>query len=93
MLPLSTTKLAINLVSSLGVSKVVGDIVRNNTTVITPAQKFLVNAGGLVLGSMIVEHALDHVNDTIDQVVEWHRQEKVQDGVAEQVKAYTEPAE
>ncbi len=76
MSSLSLTKLAINIVASLGVSKVVGDIVKNNTTVITTSQKLLVNAGGLVLGSMIVEQACDHVNTTIDQVVEWRKREK-----------------
>jgi hypothetical protein len=76
MLSLASTKLAVNIVSALGVSKVVGDIVKNNTTVLTGSQKFLVNAGGLVLGSMIVEQASNHVNRTIDDIVEWHRKEK-----------------
>ena len=87
MLSLTSTKLAINIVSSLGVSKVVGDIVRNNTTVMTGSQKFLVNAGGLVLGSMIMEHAMNHVNTTIDNVVEWHRRETENSG-----QDVTEPA-
>jgi hypothetical protein len=76
MLSLASTKLAVNVISALGVSKVVGDIIKNNTTVLTGSQKFLVNAGGLVLGSMIVEQASNHVNRTIDDIVEWHRKEK-----------------
>jgi hypothetical protein len=76
MFSLASTKLAVNIVSALGVSKVIGDIVKNNTTVLTGSQKFLVNAGGLVLGSMVVEQACNHVNRTIDDVVEWHRKEK-----------------
>lgn len=79
---LVTAKLALNIVASLGVSKVVGDIVKNNTTVITTSQKFLVNAGGLVLGSMIVEQACNHVNTTFDQVVEWRRQQPKDDSVS-----------
>lgn len=66
---LAVARLAINIVSSLGVTKIVGDIVKNNTTVLTTSQKYLVNAGGLVLGSMIVEHAIDHVNTTIDRII------------------------
>lgn len=76
MLSLTSARLAANIVSALGVSKVVGDIVKNNTTVLTGSQKFLVNAGGLVLGSMIVEQASNHVNRTIDDLVEWHKREK-----------------
>lgn len=76
-----TAKLALNIVASLGVSKVVGDIVKNNTTVLTTSQRFLVNTGGLVLGSMIVEQACDHVNKTFDQVVEWQRNKKSDDTV------------
>jgi hypothetical protein len=79
MLSLTSAKLAANVVSALGVSKVVGDIVKNNTTVLTGSQRFLVNAGGLVLGSMIVEQASNHVNRTIDELVDWHRQEKNQE--------------
>lgn len=83
MLSLTSTKLAVNIVSSIGVSKVIGDIVKNNTTVLTGSQKFFVNAGGLVLGSMVVEQALNHVNRTIDDIVEWHRKETAEEPVAE----------
>lgn len=75
MITLSSTKLAINIVSSLGVSKIVGDIVKNNVTVLTGSQKFLVNAGSLVLGSMVVEQACNHVNRQIDELVYWHQKE------------------
>ena len=76
MFSLASTKLAVNIVSALGVSKVIGDIVKNNTTVLTGSQKFLVNAGGLVIGSMVVEQACNHVNRTIDDLLEWHKGEE-----------------
>jgi hypothetical protein len=69
-------KLAANVVAGLGVTKVVGDIVRNNTTVVTNGQKWMVTAGTLVLESMIVDHAVDHVNTTIDRVVAWNENRK-----------------
>lgn len=75
MQPYALTRLAINAVSCLGVGKVVADIVKNNTVALTTSQKILVNAGGVVLGSMIVEQATNHVNRTIDQLIEWRRQE------------------
>lgn len=76
MFSLNTAKLAINLVSGLGVSKIVSDVIKNNTVVLTTSQKFLVNAGGLVLGSMIVDKAVDHVNETIDKIVDWNQRER-----------------
>lgn len=75
MLSLTSTKLAFNIVSSLGVTKVIGDIVKNNTTVLTGSQKFLVNAGALVISSMVVEQACNHVNRQIDELVYWHKRE------------------
>lgn len=66
---LAVVKLGINLLSSFGVSKVLNDIVSNNTTVVTTADAILVKTGTLVLGTMIVGHASNHVNNTIDGVV------------------------
>ncbi len=76
MFSLTTTKLAVNVVSALGVSKVVGDIIKNNVTVVTTSQKLLVQAGGFVLGSMIVDHAVAHVNKMFDEVTDWVNKDK-----------------
>lgn len=57
----SMIKVGAHVVSALGVTKVLGDIVRNNTNIVTTYDKVLVNAGSLVLGSMIVQKASDHV--------------------------------
>jgi hypothetical protein len=66
---LTVAKLAVNIVSSLGVSKILGDVIKNNTNVVTTVDKVLVNAGTLVLGTMVVEKASDHVNTTMDNVI------------------------
>ena len=65
-------KAGVHIVSALGVSKVLGDIIKNNTTVVTTTDKVLVNAGSIVLGSMIVEKASNHVNAQIESVITWH---------------------
>lgn len=65
-------KLAVNVVAGLGVTKVVGDIIANNTTVVTTGQKWMVTAGTLVLESMVVDQAVNHVNTTIDKLVSWN---------------------
>lgn len=72
MTTFTIVKAGVHLVSALGVTKVLGDIVRNNTTVVTTADKVLVNAGSLVLGSMIVEKASNHVSEQIESVINWH---------------------
>ena len=65
-------KAGVHIISALGVSKVLGDIIKNNTTVVTTTDKVLVNAGSIVLGSMIVEKASNHVNEQIENVITWH---------------------
>jgi hypothetical protein len=72
MTTFTIVKAGVHIVSALGVTKVLGDIVRNNTTVVTTTDKVLVNAGSLVLGSMIVEKASQHVSEQIESVINWH---------------------
>lgn len=72
----AVAKLTVNLVSSLGVSKIIGDVIKNNTTVETVADTILVKAGTLVLGTMVVSKAADHVNATMDGVINKIRQSK-----------------
>lgn len=72
MSTLTIVKAGIHIVSAFGVTKVLSDIVRNNTSVVTTTDKVLVQAGSLVLGSMIGQQAAKHVSEQIDTVVEWH---------------------
>ncbi len=76
MLSLTGTKLVAKFAASIGVSKVVGDIIKNNTTVLTTAQKVSVHIGGLVIGSMMVEQAQNHVDSVIDEMVRWNAERK-----------------
>jgi hypothetical protein len=62
-------KAGVHIMSALGVGKVLNDVVRNNTNVVNTADKILVNAGTLVLGSMIVEKAHSHVSETMSNMV------------------------
>lgn len=52
---------AVHIVGALGVQKVVSDIIKNNTVVVSTADKVLVSAGSLVLGSMIGEQTSKHI--------------------------------
>jgi hypothetical protein len=53
---------AVHIVGALGVQKVVGDIIKNNTVVVSTADRILVSTGSLVLGSMIGEQATRHIS-------------------------------
>jgi hypothetical protein len=73
---LPIVRLGINVVASVGVSKVVNDIIRYNTNVETTADAVKVAAGALVLGSIVADTASDHVNKRIDQVANWNKNRK-----------------
>jgi hypothetical protein len=69
-------RLATHLVASMGVSKVLNDIIVNNTNVVTTADAVRVWTGAIVIGSMIADHASKHVNDRIDAVLAWNQARK-----------------
>jgi len=58
----------VKLVAALGVTKVVTDVIKINTITETMVQKVMVNVGGFVLGSMIMDKAASHVNDAIKAI-------------------------
>jgi len=57
--------------ASIGVSKVVNDIIRNNTTVLTTADAIRVWTGSIVIGSMVADVAAKHVDQRVTEVIEW----------------------
>lgn len=59
---------AVQILSALGVQKVVGDIIKNNTVIMTTTDKVLVTAGSLVMGSMIGQQAHQHVVEVLDNI-------------------------
>lgn len=67
---------AVYLTSAFGVNRVVTEIVRNNTTVVTVADKVLVGAGSLALSSIACAKTYDHVNDVFDSIAERFRKDK-----------------
>jgi hypothetical protein len=69
-------RLAAQVFASVGVSKVVNDLIRNNTSVITTADAVRVWAGSVVIGSMIADSAAKHVDDRLNEVLEWRRKKE-----------------
>ena len=66
-------KLGVHVVASIGVSKVVKDVIMNNTNVMSTADGVKVIVGSLVLGSMVAEHASNHVNRQFDKAYDWYQ--------------------
>lgn len=69
MLSVPLIKAAAQIVGGLGVSKIVHQVVQNNTTVVTLTDTILIRAGSLVLGSIAVDHATTHVAEMVDEIV------------------------
>lgn len=66
----------VRLVASLGVAKVITDVVKTNTITTTVPQKVMVNVGAFVLGSMIMDHASKHVDNAIKAITEKIEEER-----------------
>ena len=62
-------KLAVQTVSGFGVSKILGDIVKNNVSIMTPAQAVSVKVGSFVLGSILWEQSSNHIERIMDDLV------------------------
>jgi hypothetical protein len=69
MISIDAVKLTLKVVTGLGVSKVVSDIITNNTTIITAADQVRVYVGSAVIGAMVAEHTGDFIDDTVDKGV------------------------
>ena len=59
---------AVHLVSSLGVQRVLGQVIKNNTVVVSTADKILLSTGSFVLGSMLVEQTHNHIKRVFDMM-------------------------
>lgn len=75
---LPVIKLAVHLVASVGVTKVITDVIKYNTARDTTWQMIKVSTGGLVLGSMVVEKASDHVEERWQEMIGWLEKRKAE---------------
>ena len=78
MLSVPMVRLLAQVAGSVGVSKVVNDVIRNNTNIITTADAVRVWCGSVVIGSMVADHASRHINDRITEIVEWRQKQDVE---------------
>jgi hypothetical protein len=71
-------RLGAQIVASVGVSKVVNDIITNNTVVTTTMDAVRVWAGSLVIGSMVADAASQHVDKRISDAMEWYNKKQTE---------------
>lgn len=76
MFSLPAAKLGVQFVAGLGVSKILADIVKNNVTIVTTAEKVMVNTGSFVLGSMLIEQSSAHIDRVAQEVSTWFESRK-----------------
>jgi hypothetical protein len=83
---LALVKLAVNVVASASVWKVVNDVIRNNVAIETTADAVKVWTGSLVIGSMVADQAQKHVNYQLDRGIEWLENRKDEKEVSDVMK-------
>lgn len=85
MSALAIAKVGVQVVTGLGVTRVVTQVIQNNTNIVTAVDKILVNTGGFVIGMVIVDHTSDRVNYAFDKFAAWSekRKEEIEEAVEE----------
>jgi hypothetical protein len=73
---LPVAKLTAQVVAGLGVSKILGDIIKNNVAITTTVQAVTVKTGSFVLGSMLWEQSSNHIERLTNEAVTWHANRK-----------------
>lgn len=69
-------KFAANIISGLGVTKVVHDIVALNTISDSKLDSVKIWVGAGVLSSIVVDHSSDHILAKVDKVAAWLNEAK-----------------
>jgi hypothetical protein len=69
-------RLLAQVAASVGVSKVVNDVIRNNTQVLTTSDALRVWMGSVVIGSMVADNAAKHVDARVTEIAEWNQKRK-----------------
>lgn len=72
-------RFALQAASTIGVTKVVHDIIRNNTDIVVPAHKAMVWVGTFVIGGMVTDQAATYVDGKVDKFIEWNELRKAAD--------------
>ena len=76
--PFMIAKIAGQLVGTVGVTKVVGDIIRNNVTIVTRMDSARVTVGSFVISSIAMDYTARHVSEYVDRAYAWHLKKKIE---------------
>lgn len=64
-------KIGTQLVSSIGIAKILGGIVARNAPQRNLKEKLCVLTGGVVVGGLIIEHSNVYLGQKVEQFSEW----------------------
>lgn len=70
---IEVTKKIVNIIVATGTSKIVGSIIKNNTTADSVTDKVAMTAGAAVLGMMAADASSNYTDAKIDEIVAWWR--------------------
>lgn len=73
---INMVRLLAQVAASVGVSKVVNDVIRNNTQILTTSDALRVWMGSVVIGSMVADSAARHVDTRVTEIAEWNQKRK-----------------
>lgn len=71
MTKLELTKTVVNIVVGTGTTKIVSNIIKNNTNAETITDTVTMAAGSVVLGSMAADASKEYTSDKIDKIADW----------------------
>lgn len=73
---LAVARFVIKAAVSLGVTKVVNDIIGNNTVAKSRSGQIQLWIGTFVLSSMICDHVLTRLDHSMDKALIWYQEQK-----------------
>lgn len=76
---LPVAKFSVQIAASIGVSKILAGIVKNNVIITTTIEKITVNTGTLVLGSMLIDQSAKHIEEVSNNAVAWFKNRNNED--------------
>jgi hypothetical protein len=71
-------RLTIHVITTLGVTKIVNDIVKNNAVIETPGDQIKVFAGSLVIGTYVADVTIDYVEERMNEIAAWWESRKAE---------------
>lgn len=70
------SRTTLEILVSASITKVIGDVVRNNVVAVNPLQKLLRLVGSVVITSIVADYAIDYVNIRVTAMKYWWEKQR-----------------